>query len=240
VTVAVFTTVLGTTDPLRPPSSVNRQARYYCFADRETRVRPYEWVPVRIHQEPHQPYDHAARLASRQLKILANDPAMNSPDIVLWHDAAFQLRCDPVALAHEMPPETDMVAFRHPHRDRIEDEAVAIARLGYMTEAVVKAQVAAYREGGFRNQTTITSTGFSLRRCTDRVRTFNQLWWDEILRWGWRDQMSVDYAIWKTGLVAEYITGHYRDNPYARWFAPSRAERARLLEQARRVAAETR
>lgn len=207
--ITVFTAVLGETDPLRAPIRVQPGVRYLVFTNRRTRVPPYRAIDI--------PADVLGpRLTSRQLKILANHPELDGARVTLWHDAAYQLDCDVPALARRELAESDLVAFRHPWRNQIADEAEAIAALGYMPRATLAAQVAAYQAEGF-TQTAITSTGFCLRRHTSAVEAFQACWWGEVSRWGWRDQMSVDYALWKTGVAVRYIPGHYRDNPYARW-----------------------
>jgi hypothetical protein len=209
--VTVFTSVLGRTDPLRPCQRIPG-VRYLVFADRPVRVEPYDCIPYDC--EPHGP-----RLASRRLKILADHPLLADSPITLWHDAAFQLRCNPATVAETALTGSDVVAFRHPHRNHIADEAVEIARLGYMPAPVLQEQVAAYRAAGFtEHQTAITSTGFCFRRRTSAVEAWQRVWWAEVARWGWRDQMSVDYALWRTGVTVRYIPGHYRDNPHARWY----------------------
>lgn len=208
--VTVFTTVLGDTDPLRPPTVVNPAVRYVVLADRPLAVRPYVCVPIEVGPE-------GPCLASRRLKILADHQALEAPDVVLWHDAAFQLRADPLTVIARHLLRADLLAFRHPHRARIEQEADVLARMGVLPAATLEAQVATYRSEGWTDQRAITSTGYSIRRCTPAVRAFNKLWWSEVERWGWRDQMSVDYALWRTGLVVAHLPGHYRDNPYAKW-----------------------
>jgi hypothetical protein len=207
--VTVFTAVLGQTDPLRACVPVPG-VRYVVLTDRPLAVPPYETVPY---------FASDSRLASRHLKICANHPTLGDADVTLWHDAACQLRCDPLAVAAAaLAGGVDVCAFKHPHRSRIEDEAEAVARLGYMPRAVTLAQVAHYRAAGFVDQTAITSTGFCLRRRTPAVEVWQRLWWDEVERWGWRDQLSVDYALWRSGVQVRYLTGHYRDNPHAKWF----------------------
>jgi len=217
--VTVFTAIFGQTDPLLQPTVVMAGVDYVVLSDRDHAVWPYRSVRV----------DAAAlgpQLTSRRVKILADHPALGEPDMVLWHDAAFRMDCDPVKLALGLPDDVDLVAFRHPHRSQIEDEGTAIANYGWVPRDRVLAQVAAYRAEGFR-QDCITSTGFCLRRRTPAVQAFNLFWWAEVERWGWRDQMSVDYAIWRTGVRLSYIPGHYRDNPYAKWhWYPARGRRA--------------
>jgi hypothetical protein len=206
----VFTVILGQTDPLIRPTVVNKTVRYVCLSDRPQTIAPYVSVLV-------DPAELGVKLMSRQLKILADHPSLGAPDVVLWHDAAFRMDCDPVRLAAEALTEgMEMLAFKHPHRTQIEDEADAIARYGWVPREQVERQVATYRAEGFR-QAMITSTGFCLRRLTPAIVAFNRFWWGEVAKWGWRDQLSVDYAIWRTGVRLRYIPGHYRDNPYARW-----------------------
>lgn len=207
----VFTTVLGQTDPLRQPTVITPGVRYVCFSDHPIRVLPYETVLVETNGDD-------PRLLSRQMKILANHPALGSPEYTLWHDAAFRLTCDPGELVRSLDG-ADMLALRHPHRDQIEQEAAAIAGFGYVPRAVLDAQVAWYREAGF-TQTAITSTGLCLRRHTPAIAAFNDRWWAEVARWHWRDQMSVDYALWQSGITVRYLEGHYRLNRYAHWQAP--------------------
>ncbi|HET9267506.1 MAG TPA: glycosyltransferase domain-containing protein [Vicinamibacterales bacterium] len=226
MTVIVFTCVLGDTDPLRACRKVPG-VRYICFADRYLNVPPYDILP-------YEAGELGPQLASRQLKILANHPALLEADVTLWHDAAYQLSCNPETLAQSYLKTADVVAMRHPHRDRIEDEAAVIARLGYMPLDTLTRQVAHYRAEGFLAQQAITSTGFCLRRRTPAVEAWQAAWWAEVARWGYRDQMSVDYALWRTGLTIEYIPGHYKDNPHARWFNTDAArEAARRLQAAR-------
>jgi len=208
--IVAFTSVLGETDPLRRPTLVGPGVRYLCFCDRPLPpAPPYEQVIYPVGAE-------GPALASRALKIRMDHPLLLDADVVLWHDAAFQLHTDPAKVTRTFLGATDMVAFRHPHRDRIADEATQIAKLGYAPADVLAAQVATYDAEGF-TQTAITSTGYSLRRRTPAVEAFNAQWWAEVERWTYRDQMSVDYAIWKTGLQVAYIPGHYKDNPFATW-----------------------
>lgn len=214
MTVTVFTCTVGKTDPVRPPTVKTHNVRYVCFSDRPSSPSPYEHVPV-----PTQADLSSERLLSRQLKIRADMPELGESDVSLWHDAAYQLKSNPIDVAiRHLTDDLDMVAFKHPHRSLIEDEAVAIDKWKYVPLEQMRDQVKTYRTAGFVKQTAITSTGFCLRRTTPDVAVFNQLWWQEVARWGWRDQMSVDYAIWKTGIRVGYLPGHYRDNPYATWF----------------------
>ena len=190
-----------------------------CSPTRPLNVPPYQTIPYDVG-------DIGPRLASRQLKILANHPALEDAEITLWHDAAFQLQCNPLTLAEGALADVRCRRVRHPHRNRIEAEAEVVASLGYMPRDIVRRQVAAYRAAGFTHQNSdyldwASASGAGRRRSrrgSRRGGTRSQLW-------GWRDQLSVDYALWKTSRQCEYIAGHYRAQSVCRMARRARAAR---------------
>lgn len=210
--VTVFTCAIGATDVLRPPSVINRQCRYLAFSDRPSVPHPYRLIPV-----PTPATLAETQLLARQIKIQANRPELGTSSVLLWHDASFRLDCDPATVVTTYLQAYDVLAFAHPHRHSIEEEAEVIAAFGYSPKETLDAQLQRYRADGFGGPGRLTTTGFCVRRMTDRVRAFNALWWSEVERWSWRDQMSVDYAIWKTGVKFGYLPGHYRDNRFVKF-----------------------
>ena len=88
--VVVFTAVIGATpDCVRVPGFISPSVRYVCLSDRRSSPFPYRHVPVTV------PSGLSAQLYARQLKILADHPALEGADVLLWHDAAFRLTMDP-------------------------------------------------------------------------------------------------------------------------------------------------
>jgi hypothetical protein len=215
----VFTTVIGGhTDPLRTVQHRNPDVRYLCFTDRLIldSNRGWELVLVRV------PEGVDPAFFSRRLKILAHETLIDyDPDVSLWVDAAFELYCDPVDVAQRWLWRADMIAMKHPDRQTIVQEGETLVRLGIVPKATIEQQLLRARVEGFEYsaQRAITSTGFCMRRHSRRVLDFNKAWWKLFAAAGHhRDQMSVDWALWKVGLDMRYLDGHYRDNPYARWY----------------------
>lgn len=204
----VYTALIGPGWKLHDPAVIEDGVRYVAFTDHDHRSSVWEIVRVTTNGDP--------RIQSRLLKT---KPWLLFPhaDASLWLDSKFRLAIEPRRWAEGWLHMWDFVALRHPDRDRIEDEAQAIAQLGKAPLAQVEAQVNRYRGKGWTDQKAITSTGLCLRRHSKTVIDHGNLWWDEIREHGWRDQMSVDYCAWETGLRIGYFPGHYRDNPYARF-----------------------
>lgn len=207
MTVIVFTAMFGTTDMLRAPKVVDPTARYLCFSDRPVSVAPYEWVPMPASDRP--------MLAARRIKILADDPRLLGAELTLWHDASYALRRN-LSWLHRGLRHADLVAMRHAKRTRIEDEALVIARYGYVTPMQGQALVAGYRAAGF-SADQLTATGLLGRRVSPATARFNALWWDEVQRWNGRDQTSMDYAAWRAPVRVAHAPGTVRNNRYASW-----------------------
>jgi hypothetical protein len=202
-----YTARFGETDPLRPPLVVDPEVRYLCFSDVPCTVEPYEWVPM--------PATDSPRLAARRIKILADHPMLTAADVTLWHDASYQLVLSPTWVLRKLIA-ADVVAMAHPRRVLIEQEAVAIARYGYLPLATADAYVAAYRAEGF-TASVLTASGLLGRRQVERVSQFNALWWAQVLRWNGRDQASLNYAAWKAGVTIRHAKGTIKANRYAVW-----------------------
>jgi len=144
--------------------------------------------------------------------------------IYIWIDGSMQLKQSPMLLIDKVMKEADILAFQHPERQKIELEAKAAAegRGTNLTKAL--AQVASYRARGFTwaIQEAITVTGFLFRRHSPEMDYFNLSWISEILLFTERDQLSIDFCIWKHKLKRNFIIGLYRRNPWVKYHPHSK------------------
>lgn len=205
--VVVFTAVIGVTDALLPPRQIDPAARYLCFSDQPCTVAPYEWVPTAAGGSP--------RLTSRRVKILADHPILQAADVTVWHDASYRLRRD-LRWAAAALRAADLAVMKHPRRMKLEDEALVIARYGYVTPDEGLSHVARYRAEGCATPW-MSSAGLIARRGSERVDRFNAIWWEEVQRWNGRDQVSMDYSATVAGLQLRHLPGAVRENKFAAW-----------------------
>lgn len=219
----IFTAVVGLeTDTLRPPETEDTGLDLRCFTDQAIEVDRWKMIPITPAGDP--------RAQARMFKILAHQSAPDA-DASIWVDASFQIIADLAAVAREWLGRAPIVAFRHPHRDTIVEEGDEVVRLGLAPRDLIDRQIERHRERGFDpdRQALITSSGFCLRLHSPEVERFNQIWWDEFSAAGhYRDQMSIDFALWRAGLRAAHFKGHYRENPHVN-FRPTRGPAGRHL-----------
>jgi hypothetical protein len=206
--IIAYTARFGDTDALRPPVTLDERVRYLCFSDTPCDVAPYEWIRMPSASDP--------RMAARRLKVLADHPLLTTARITVWHDASYRLLNSPRWMVQQAPADADLFAMHHPRRFTIEQEAVAIARYGYLPIDTAATYVAGYRKDGFAADV-LTASGLLGRRLSPRVTAFNEYWWAEVQRWHGRDQSSTDYAAWKAGATVYHLPGSIKVNPYASW-----------------------
>ena len=208
VSLVVYTAVFGDTDPLRDPVRPGK-TQFVCFTDQP--VRSKVWEIVRL------PPQDAPKRSSRQYKQPSH-LVFPEAEATLWVDAQLVLLVDPMEILHRYPGE--FTGFRHHKRKRIRDEAGAIIRAGKGKADAIHAQLAAYQADGWDTdedpQQAITNGGFMLRRHTERVKGFNELWHHEVQTRTLRDQMSLDYCAAKVGLRIDYLPGTINRSPYCR------------------------
>lgn len=208
VSLVVYTAVFGDTDPLRDPVRPGK-TRFVCFTDQP--VRSKVWEIVRL------PTQAAPKRASRQYKQPSH-LVFPEAEATLWVDAQLVLLVDPLEILQRYQGE--FTGFRHHKRKRITDEAGAIIRAGKGKADAIHAQLAAYQADGWDTdedpQQAITNGGFMLRRHTERVKAFNELWHHEVQTRTLRDQMSLDYCAARAGLTIDYFPGDVARNALMR------------------------
>lgn len=149
----------------------------------------------------------------RAARVRKMTPMFDEPTI--WVDGSIEIRDWP-ALMTDIG-DAEIACFAHPDRSTCYDEGETVIRLKIAHDAgkdQVRDALAKYWLEGFR-PTMLSTTGLFYRKHTERVAAFNDLWRDELNRYGTNDQVHVDYCAWKTGIQIRYLRGHYRANPYA-------------------------
>ncbi len=146
------------------------------------------------------------RLKNRYVKVLIHKFA--DSDIVLYVDGSFQIVCDPTDWALTVLGSSDFAAFAHPSRRCAYDEAAACIKADRGDPNAILRQMSRYRAEGFPVRAGLHAGGILIRRMTPQVRDFGEAWWKEIRKGSERDQLSLSYVAWKTGMRIRTIPGH--------------------------------
>lgn len=140
-------------------------------------------------------------LAARRKKVLYHELFPRSK-CTLWIDGNIRVTDDFVREASSQ--EWDIAISKHGYRDCVYQEAEACMHLGKDVPARVHPQICKYLNEGYPPHNGMVESGVLFRRNKRHVRELCEVWWGEIEKYSHRDQLSFNYACWKTG--TEYST----------------------------------
>ncbi len=154
-------------------------------------------VPVEIFTEATHPRseDHP-RMQAKYFKCMPHE--VLDCDISIWIDGSGQiLGADFAERCVEYLGDADIMAFKHPERDCIYEEAkLSSGMLKYQGQDIM-GQVSSY---GYPEHGGLWACGMIVRRHNAKTKKFNKLWWRENQKWTYQDQLSFPICILESGV----------------------------------------
>jgi hypothetical protein len=194
--VAVYTVIIPNGfAQLRPPQIINPEVDHWHISDDQLGL--YPWNDLIITRDP--------KLTSRrdmQAYKMLGHKYLPEYDWLLYHDGNVQLKMDPLDIV-KLAQETGKKLFfgRHPWRDCSYEEGAVCAGFKQNNAEIINTQLARYKEEGFPEHFGLVASTFFVRDNKDpKVSEFFDLWHSEVMRGSHRNQVSVGYALWKTGI----------------------------------------
>ncbi len=192
--ITAYTAVAGGYDKIRP---VRRglAARHVLFSDGADQTPG--WT-VRAFDLPR---TDPARTAKAP-KVLAHR-YLDDCEWSVWVDGNIELIAPADSLAVEVERSGCSIGlFRHPERYCAYDEGVSCIERGKDAAATIKTQLDRYKKEGFPRRFGLAECNVIVRRHNDpAVKKAMEIWWDEIEKGSRRDQISFNYALWRSGLA---------------------------------------
>ena len=202
----VYTAIFGGYDKLRLPDVT--EAEYVCLCDEHLNVRePWQQRLIKM--------QYAPRKQQRHCKAMVHEIFPDAA-VSIWHGGNVWLTADPQELV-ALLGDRDIAVVRHDRRNCAYREADACIRLKKGDPQTIARQMARYRDEGYPARNGLCAAFLIVRRHTPQIKEFNELWWSEIDGGSVRDQISIDYCLWKLGIKPAIIPGGvYRGPCYRR------------------------
>ena len=128
-------------------------------------------------------------LQSRDIKINSHIH-LKEYDLVCYIDSNQRFVQEPI-------PEP--IWFTHGRRTNIFQEAKQIIINGRFSKDIINPQIEYYKKQGYTD-TGLYLNGFFIRDHSKEINHLHDVWYRETKRYSQRDQLSLPYAIWKTGI----------------------------------------
>jgi hypothetical protein len=191
VKTCVYTYLFGAYDGLiDQPVAAESTADFLCFTDDPTLVSE-TWTVIVV--QPRFAADDVR--SARRLKIIGHE-ALDAYDATLSIDASVLLRQPPEKTIDAWLADADLAVAHHSYREQLLDEFDEVIRLNYDDRARIHEQLIAY---SLTDPDALQSrplwTGMMVRRRTEAVDQAMRLWFDHVLRYSRRDQLSLPIVL---------------------------------------------
>ncbi len=212
--ICVYTCITGDYDEIKEfPNFREEEFDYYLFTNNKTVYSDF-WQVIYVENEG---LDNI-RLA-RKIKVLGHD-VLKKYDVTVWLDGAsyprkkiseFLKKCCDLE-------KYSLVGFQHRERDCIYDEALECVKVRKDKKEIIAQQMKKYKQEQYpEHHGLIESTILVRRNHDENLDDAMNLWFQEILNYSYRDQLSFNYVANKTGLNYLLLEKNVFDNEYFGW-----------------------
>ena len=212
---AVYTCITGYYDMLQTPIYCSSDLDYICFTNNKD-LHSDIWNIKYISDNS---LDNI-RLA-RYVKLFPYI-FLKEYDTSIWVDGKYQIKADMKEYVTKYEKTKSMLCFPHPERDCIYDEAVVCKYIKKCVVEDVDRQIDKYKNLNYPVKNGLYETGCIVRNHHDAiVQTIMSDWWDEIVKYSYRDQISFPYILWKHDYLPDICDLDINEN---RWLSMVRGK----------------
>lgn len=211
--VCVYTCITGDYDNLKEVQCENN-IDYLCFTDNQ-KIKSESWTVINIENDEK---DNVT--LARKYKILMNDYIKDNYDVCIWIDGAITIRDSILEFLFSKCDlqNFDMIVFEHTVRNCVYKEAATVVK--YRKESInkVKNIIEFLKQENYPEDFGLTETGILIRRTQSKaVNNTMDLWFRLLTKYSVRDQLTFDYAIFKTNLKIKRLKMNVCDNQWFGW-----------------------
>jgi len=139
----------------------------------------------------------AAVRRQRFIKICIPDEIFDNYEHSVYVDCKRNSVIDFEWLLNFMEPGSDLVTRRHKTRDCVYSEGRICIDKRIDDEATILKQLDFYRSKNYPVHNGLHYSFILLRRHTKKLKEFSRLWWEQLEKYSFRDQISLPYVAWK-------------------------------------------
>lgn len=193
--IAVYTCITGNYDELTVPQRLDNRLEYYCITDNPSVIiKPWKYIPIKSTHLSKKDQNRYAKMHCYEL--------FPTHDVTIYVDGSIQIVGDVPELVTQilLRPE-ELFVYDHPFRSCIFSEAAACIHYSHDWIWTIVTQMRKYRKEGYPLDNGLFEAGVIIRKKSDKVQQFMNLWWNEYMHGTKRDQLSFPVAAWRLNFM---------------------------------------
>lgn len=192
--IVIYTAISNNYDSLKLPGKLDPEFDYIVYTDTAL-------PDVGIFDIRPMPYLHIDKTRSARFVKTHPHILLSEYDIAIWVDANIMILDDFQSLIDDLVnSQKAFAAIPHPVRNTVYEEFEACLDKGKDEKQIMTGQLKKYGDENFNGKNLIESNFMIFNLKDERIEAFLNKWWSEIDRNSKRDQISLPYAIAKTGV----------------------------------------
>jgi len=193
---AVYTAISGNRDFLPSIKYPNSNFDYICFTTEKDIKTDKIWKIIYVDK-----ILNSCVKTARKYKILSHE-YLKDYNITLWIDANMCLYGNVEAIVNDEIKDCYFAAYQHPSGDLGPyHEINRCISFRKDSEEILSKQRGDYRDIGVPDNIKLPQTGIIIRRTNnERIKIFEDIWWQQIEKYSCRDQVAFCYAQWKSNV----------------------------------------
>ena len=206
----VYTAISNHYDFLRDTPVALEGVEFVCFSDCYPPGNHHGWLVT--------PFPNSIGDPTRRCRDVKINAHRYFPEhkYSLWVDSNVQILDSVVSLLIELLADgVAFSSFRHPSRTCVYEEAIACKRKNKDDHGLIDLQIEFLRRHGYPEKMGLYETNVIFRAHNNPIVVEAMRIWDDLLtQFSKRDQLGINFAIWKSGVDASFLPGTSRgDNP---------------------------
>lgn len=212
-TKVVYTALIGGYENLNEKiPEVDNDTDLVCFTD-DGFLSSSKWQIVRVVPR----FSQDPIRSARYLKIMGPD-LLNNYMSSLWIDNSVMMLKSPSAVMQTVLQNKDFALPVHDRRKSVAAEFDTVDALGFDDFSTIYEQMFHYAASKpWILEEKPYFTAFMARRHTEKVRAVMHLWWEHILRYSRRDQLSLNYVLDGSDLLLNRLEICNQNSQFHRW-----------------------
>lgn len=221
---AVYTAIFGNYDKLIDPIGHFPNCDFICFTD-QVNLESNKWQIRLVNQ-----LDYPPNLMNRKYKLFPN-LFLSEYQYSLYLDANIRVKKDLYPFIN-LFTNADMLLPRHSLRCSILEEVVFLLKMNRVDKSKALNQLSTYFGEGFLDNVGLFENNIILRKHhSEIVKEAMNLWWEQLLSYTQRDQLSLPYCIWKLKVSVGVIPFNARGNKYFYIYPHLRPHKNKVYEK---------
>ncbi len=204
----VFTAVFNDFDRVFPPVKVEDGISYYLLTD-DAAVRVDGWHTMYVDISNFRD----AKSANHYYRSMIHEEVPGY-DASIYVDGNIRILGNLRQLFEAfLATNAGLGVYRHPLRSTVADEAHACLVSGKISAIdMLQQELQSQKDDGFKDDIGLIEATIMMKNHHDqRMRLAMQLWQDRFESFGTRNQLSLPYVIWKTGVTCLYQDHNFRE-----------------------------